>query len=614
MKNIKRTIPQYLAFDYEGIEQYLESMHRKGWALDKIGTWLWTFRRTEQPAPADPASQAGQPTSATPTYQSDQPEPAGRAAPASPASQTGQPSPAAPTSPADPTYQPEPADVHYSVIYLPKASAYSPDTDDRLSDLEEFCRQSGWIRVAGRDTMQIFRSGAEVPAPTDATPNPGDAGQTPTPADEPTTSIPADRSTGPAPTRADQAPAPFEADGAPVPIETDETVRLQSIRAGMRKSFVYPYVLLLLVLLVNGSLNTLTNPVYLFSSYSGLFGCGAMIIAFFTILFSLCAYGVWLRKSIRSVSEGGRCASTAKAGRVQKYASFAALICVAIYLISLAIESEGSSAAYVVAYVVLIMAAAAAVRKLSAKLREKGLAGGTNIAVSTGVCVLLAGGITAGLAAGLFFTEDTRTATAKPAEMPVTIQDIRDTKQTAFEYTWRSTATAFMSREQGEQSAVSDAGRISDSAATEAGDSTATGTSDSAATGTSDSAATGISDSAATEAGDSAEDEAIYDDAAGMNYEILRIPESSSLYRPCLKHYLKGGGVVDGLMGTYADEGFCKISNKGWGTSAAWQYCYGDVEDTEWLLAYPDKIVKLTLYWEPTDAELQKLARAFAEV
>ena len=47
MRNTKREFCSYLIFDYRGVEAHLSQMAARGWRLEKIGPWFWTYRRAE---------------------------------------------------------------------------------------------------------------------------------------------------------------------------------------------------------------------------------------------------------------------------------------------------------------------------------------------------------------------------------------------------------------------------------------------------------------------------------------------------------------------------------------------------------------------------------------
>lgn len=105
MRNTKREFCSYLIFDYRGVEAHLSQMAARGWRLEKIGPWFWTYRRAE------------------------------------------------------------PAQVAYAVTYLPSVSQFSPEPSADRENLEELCAAAGWEPVAEWVQMQIFANERPDPVP-----------------------------------------------------------------------------------------------------------------------------------------------------------------------------------------------------------------------------------------------------------------------------------------------------------------------------------------------------------------------------------------------------------------------------------------------------------------
>ena len=105
MRNTKREFCSYLIFDYRGVEAHLSQMAARGWRLEKISPWFWTYRRAE------------------------------------------------------------PAQVAYAVTYLPSVSQFSPEPSADRENLEELCAAAGWEPVAEWVQMQIFANQRPDPVP-----------------------------------------------------------------------------------------------------------------------------------------------------------------------------------------------------------------------------------------------------------------------------------------------------------------------------------------------------------------------------------------------------------------------------------------------------------------
>ena len=105
MSNRKREVCSYLLFDYRGVEAHLMKMAARGWRLEKVGTYFWTYRRAE------------------------------------------------------------PARVTYAVTYLPDASQFDPDPSEQQASLAELCAAAGWEKAADWGQMQIFVNERPDPVP-----------------------------------------------------------------------------------------------------------------------------------------------------------------------------------------------------------------------------------------------------------------------------------------------------------------------------------------------------------------------------------------------------------------------------------------------------------------
>ena len=105
MNRKKREFCTYLNFDYRGVEAHLSKMAARGWRLEKVGPWFWTYRRAE------------------------------------------------------------PARVTYAVTYLPDASQFDPDPSEQQASLAELCAAAGWEKAADWGQMQIFVNERPDPVP-----------------------------------------------------------------------------------------------------------------------------------------------------------------------------------------------------------------------------------------------------------------------------------------------------------------------------------------------------------------------------------------------------------------------------------------------------------------
>lgn len=98
MKDTKRRVEFFSFYDHTGIEKHLEKMAAKGWMLDKLGTYLWYYRRCG------------------------------------------------------------PKPMKFCVTYYPRASQFDPEPSEGELDFREFCERTGWKLAASSAQLQIFRN------------------------------------------------------------------------------------------------------------------------------------------------------------------------------------------------------------------------------------------------------------------------------------------------------------------------------------------------------------------------------------------------------------------------------------------------------------------------
>lgn len=104
-REIKRQLIWYQIDDTEAISRHLEKMARKGWLLEAVDNWWYTYRR------------------------------------------------------ADPT------EVRYTVTFFPDASIYDPGPTEGQETYIDYCRAAGWELAAAYGPIQYFRSARPDPVP-----------------------------------------------------------------------------------------------------------------------------------------------------------------------------------------------------------------------------------------------------------------------------------------------------------------------------------------------------------------------------------------------------------------------------------------------------------------
>ena len=105
-----RELNLYSYYDHAGIARHLEDMARQGWQLEKAGSTFFTYHRCD------------------------------------------------------------PAELHYAVVYFPKASQFDPEPPAEQQEFWELCKATGWELVTSRYQMQIFCNPAKDPTPIETDP------------------------------------------------------------------------------------------------------------------------------------------------------------------------------------------------------------------------------------------------------------------------------------------------------------------------------------------------------------------------------------------------------------------------------------------------------------
>ncbi len=105
MKTRKRRVETLSFYDHTGIENHLTEMARKGWMIERISNFYWTYRKIE------------------------------------------------------------PQELHFTVSYFSKASDFAPGPSEAQQTLMDFCAASGWELACTWFQMQIFYNAAEDPTP-----------------------------------------------------------------------------------------------------------------------------------------------------------------------------------------------------------------------------------------------------------------------------------------------------------------------------------------------------------------------------------------------------------------------------------------------------------------
>ena len=110
MKDTKRRYEVFSFMDYTGIAAHLTEMAEKGWLIEKLSNFGWTYRKIE------------------------------------------------------------PQKFTFYVSYFPKASEFDPEPTEAQKTFFDFCRHTGWMLAAASAQMQIFYNERENPVPIETDP------------------------------------------------------------------------------------------------------------------------------------------------------------------------------------------------------------------------------------------------------------------------------------------------------------------------------------------------------------------------------------------------------------------------------------------------------------
>lgn len=325
MRNTKREFCSYLIFDYRGVEAHLSKMAAKGWRLEKIGPYFWTYRRAE------------------------------------------------------------PAQVTYAVTYLPSVSQFSPEPSADRENLEDLCAAAGWQPVAEWAQMQVF----------------------------------------------------VNEQSDPVPLETDESVRLEVVHRSMKKNFLLwnMAILVIALLMVGLQIKTLLTDPYSLLSSTNLFTSFVWELLLVLQAGNLLWYGRWLRKSRRSVAQGGACADVGPGlRRFNLVILWLVLALAALFLVSTLLTTGAEIGLFVVCYTAGLVLLILLVDRTRRALKRRGTARGLNIFLTLLVDVVLAVVLVGGSTWLLFSSRDLfngetyhyqgQTWDADPVSLPLTVEDV----------------------------------------------------------------------------------------------------------------------------------------------------------------------------------------------
>ncbi len=266
MFQTKYQIHKFSLYEYAAVEEHLTKMAAKGWRIERVNNFAWKFKKAE------------------------------------------------------------PANVTYSVTYLPKLSDFDPEPRLEQRTMEAFCVEAGWKKACNWMQMQIFYSkNPEV-----------------------------------------------------VPLETDEELRLSMIEKTMRKGFLLGNLMLLFMFLFLGYMQYTTAErdfVSFFAQSDKLWLIGLLVFGFVAAVLEILYYFFWLHRAKKAVAEGRKLPKT----RLHTVFTKISWYLLGILLIGYVTSLSGWFAAVWIGYMAAMFGIMAVLRKVQEKLRNAGVSKGMNI-------------------------------------------------------------------------------------------------------------------------------------------------------------------------------------------------------------------------------------------
>lgn len=110
MKTKKRRMEYISFYNHTGLEKHFAKMAKKGWLIESISNYYWTYRKIE------------------------------------------------------------PKDIHFCVTYYPRASDFDPEPSPEQQTFHDFCAHTGWRLACTWHQMQVFYNERENPIPLETDP------------------------------------------------------------------------------------------------------------------------------------------------------------------------------------------------------------------------------------------------------------------------------------------------------------------------------------------------------------------------------------------------------------------------------------------------------------
>lgn len=360
-------------------------------------------------------------------------------------------------------------------------------------------------------------------------------------------------------------------DPAAVPLETDEELRLQNIHRSMRKNFL-PTNLFLLVIglwmssslvysLVSG------NILRLFSSNAHLFSGSLFLLLVLAESCTLLHYYRWRKRSRRSIEDGGACVpiNTRAYQRLNRGGLVLVGIVSVLYLLAELLSGSRGYVLFFLAYILQFILLVFLVRQTTAALRKLRASKSVNIVVTLAVDVVLAFALIGGLAfcsirfgwfsggSGETYTYQNVKFDVRPREdVPLTLSDLTGEAYEHVSRNWRREGSVLLP-EWGYWETALENGPEEDG----------------------------------------------WPGSLHLSYTVY-IPRFQWFYGDVAEELLE-----DAVPRPPYDVGYAYVREDPapWGAEAAYRRWLDGSPLNSWFLCFPDRIVSLSMDWEPTARE-----------
>ena len=362
-----------------------------------------------------------------------------------------------------------------------------------------------------------------------------------------------------------------------VPLETDEGLRLENIHRAMRKNFLPSSVVLLAIgLLMSWSfLGTLcVRPLRIFQRNGSLFSGLLFVLLTLLEIYTLCHYYGWRRKSRQSIEDGEPCApiDTGAYQRLNRWGMVLVGVLSVLYLLMEFFSNSGEYVSFFLLHIALFLVITFLIRKTTAVLRNQGVSKGWNMAGTliayVVLCTILTGGIVwGGIHFGWFSGRSGETYTYQHMEFdvhpredaPLTLSGLTGEDYKHVSRTLRNEGSFFLPEWSYREYVFNN-----------------------------------------TEE----EDPDVWPGSVHLSYTIYK-PRARWLYDATLKDLTatEKNGPYQVFEWSWREDDAAP-----WGAEAAYRrYLQEDTLNT-WILAWPGKIVSVSLDWPPADGEKALIA------